>query len=181
MDRLEGIDPVDRVIALLQIVHDVDVLAEVAEILVVDIEDLPRQRRNLLRAIVAELNSERFELLAEVGLGRAQRVLAVVNQFLVAALPEVPEVEGAGALAEDAVDAAGLVAELENDADQQQQLAAQPAAPLPILQQPEAQPAAQPAAPPQILQQPADQLPIPQPPPLQQLPAPQQQQPAQLL
>ena len=81
MERLglANVDPVDAVVALLQGVQDVDVLVEAAQILDLNIDGVARVRRNLLRVLIARLNSEEFENLGVESTRQANEVHDLLN------------------------------------------------------------------------------------------------------
>ena len=60
--RLQGMEAVDTVLALLRGINDMDVLGDVAEVLELDLdEDVLQDRRRLLRAISNNIESEEFD------------------------------------------------------------------------------------------------------------------------
>ena len=64
--RLQGMEGVDAVLALLRGVYDVEILGEVAETLELEeLEDIRGDRRRLLRAISNNIESEDFDALGD--------------------------------------------------------------------------------------------------------------------
>ena len=60
--RLQGMEAVDTVLALLRGINDMDILGDVAEVLELDLdEDVLQDRRRLLRAISNNIESEEFD------------------------------------------------------------------------------------------------------------------------
>ena len=84
--RLEEMEGVDTVLALLRGVHDMDVLIEVAGILV-DIADLEGDCRRILRAISNFINSDDFGILGDVAVEVMNNIQDRLNAHLMALFP----------------------------------------------------------------------------------------------
>ena len=85
--RLQGMDGVDAVLALLRGVYAVDLLTDVAEILELDIEDLQGDRRQLLRAISNFINSDEFDNLGDQAVVRTNEIHDRLEAYFRARLP----------------------------------------------------------------------------------------------
>ena len=88
--RLQGMDGVDAVLALLRGVYAVDLLTDVAEILELDIEDLQGDRRQLLRAISNFINSDEFDNLGDQAVVRTNEIHDRLDAYFRARLPPPP-------------------------------------------------------------------------------------------
>ena len=108
--RLQGMEAVDTVLALLRGVHDLNVLMEVVETLDLQIEEENRvNRRFVLRVITNYIESEEFDNLGDVAGERINNIQDRLNGFFIANLPPPPP---------GIPNAAGLAApELENVVD----------------------------------------------------------------
>ena len=85
--RLQGMEGVDAVLALLRGVYEVDLLTEIAGILELEVEDLEGDRRQLLRAISNHINSDDFDNLGDQAVARTNEVHDRLDAYFRARLP----------------------------------------------------------------------------------------------
>ena len=102
--RLQGMEAVDTVLALLRGVHDLEILREVVETLELEIEEENRgNRRFILRTITNHIESDEFDGLGDVAVERINNIQDRLNAFFIANLPPpppgLPEANGIGNVA----------------------------------------------------------------------------------
>ena len=96
MDQLglQGMEGVDTVLALLRGVQDLDVLAEAAAILEVEIQGFEGDRRRLLREISNFIDSDEFNALGVEANNRIIDIQGMLNAHFLEGMPHLQRAPG---------------------------------------------------------------------------------------